>query len=86
MAETTGLVQGVKINPPLQAAFAFIGPSAANNEIFFVLRTDNDSDALGSFKSNIVDGLTTALFGCRTVVVVHAANSAEILGFRIDPV
>ena len=86
MAETSGLVQRVKILPSISAAFIYIGPTSASAQVFYVLRRRDDDDAYGAFLANMVDAFSAAMVALRPVVAIHDTGSAEITAMRIDPV
>ena len=85
MAETTGLVQKLTIIPGISIACAWVGPSPANAEIFYVLREQTEPPESGAFLNNIVDTLATAMVTRREVVVIHGSSGARIDSLRIEP-
>ena len=85
MAETTGLVQRLNIVPGIAIACAWIGPTPANTELFYVLRESGEPPNTGAFLNNMVDALASAMVTRREVVVIHAANDARIDNLRIEP-
>ena len=84
MAETTGLVQKLNIVPSVAMACAWIGPTPANTELFFVLREAAEPANTGAFLNNMTDALASAMVTRREVVVIHAVNDARIDGLRIE--
>jgi hypothetical protein len=82
---TTGIVQKVTIIPGPAIACAWIGPTADNSEIFFVLRDGSESAAEGAFDNSMVDALVAAAVGQRQVVAFHGDQDARITSLRVDP-
>ncbi len=85
MAETKGLVQKLKVTVG-SATFLYVGPSPTNTSLFFIQRTAGDTAEQASVKDDMVAALASAMVARREVVAIHAVNSAEVTGLRIDPV
>lgn len=85
MAETTGLVQKLKMNVGT-ATYVYIGPSPTNTSALFVTRTAGDTAEQASVKDDIVAALASAMVARREVVAIHPDTSSEVTGLRIDPV
>lgn len=83
---TTGVVQKVTVLPGVALACAWVGPTADNSELLYVLRDNNESDAEGAFENSMVDALVAAAVSQRQVVAFHGNNDARITSLRIDPV
>ena len=86
MAETTGLVQQLKVDTTTSIAQALIGPNANNVTALMVQRTAADSREVASSKDDIVNALAAAMVAYREVVAVHGDTDSFITQLRIEPV
>ena len=91
MAETQGLVQKLKWTSGISAVFVYVGPTATNTSLFFIVFAPSDSEDTLGFKRNMVYLLEQAQAGGYEVTVGHDASGAEVqqvlVGtFAISPV
>ncbi len=87
MALVTGFVQQVKYNPMLDTAFVWIGPTRADTALCYIRITDRDNGAAALVKSSMIDGLTAAMLGGRSVTLsTDDDNPSEIESAMIHPV
>jgi hypothetical protein len=84
MAETTGLVQQLKVDTT-GVARTLIGPNVSNVTALMVQRTSGDSREAASGKDDIVNALAAAMVAYREVVAVHGDTDSFITQLRIDP-
>src|SRR5580765_7298137 len=89
MATTKGLVQQVTWTPTKLCAW--VGASVASADLFFVLFSAFDNEALLGFKRNIGRLLAQAKNAGYQVTIEHSDHSGEIVsaglvGFDISPV
>jgi hypothetical protein len=82
----TGLVQQVKINPSLDVAFVWLGPTTSNTVLYYVL-IDRDSDEVeAAIRCSMIDALTAAAFSGHTVTLAtDPSNASSILTVTINP-
>lgn len=85
MAETTGLVQQLKVDTT-GITRTLIGPNVSNVTALMVQRTSGDSREVASAKDNIVNALAAAMVAYREVVAVHGDTDSFVTQLRIDPV
>jgi hypothetical protein len=85
MAETTGLVQQLKVDIS-GVAYAFIGPNQANVTSLAVQRTAGDTREQASVKDDIVAALAAAMVAYRPVTAVHGDTDSLITQLRVEPV
>jgi hypothetical protein len=85
MAETTGLVQQLKVDTS-GIAIALIGPNVNNVTALLVQRVAGDTREQASAKDDIVNALAAAMVAYRQVVAVHGDTDSVITQLRIEPV
>ena len=85
MAETTGLVQQLKVDTTGMTR-TLIGPNVSNVTALLVQRTSADSREVASAKDVITNALAAAMVAYREVVAVHGDTDSFITQLRIDPV
>ena len=85
MAETTGLVQQLKVDTS-GVAVALVGPNVSNVTTLLVQRLGSDSREQASAKDDIINALAAAMVTYREVVAVHGDSDSAITQLRIDPV
>lgn len=84
MASTTGLVQKVKLNYGLSVAWAYIGPTTTNTQLFYVgFNTDGiaffkNEQREAAFLSLMVEQLISGMLNQREVTVYHADGDSLI--------
>ena len=82
MAQTTGLVQRLKITPGLVLAWAYIGPSPNDTTLLKVMqRTDEPTDV--SCRASMAEALSGALASGKQVIATHDDDSAEITVLQV---
>lgn len=82
MAQTTGLVQRLKITPGLVLAWAYIGPSPNDTTLLIVMqRTDEPTDVSG--RASMAEALSGALASGKQVIATHDDNGAEITVLQV---
>ncbi len=85
MAETTGLVQQLKVDIS-GTAYALIGPNQSNVTSLVVQRAAGDTREQASVKDDIVNALAAAMTAYRQVTAVHGDTDSFITQLRVDPV
>lgn len=78
MAQTTGLVQRLKITPPRVLAWAFIGPTPTDTTLLLILQDSNPTPEDAAANASMVDALAYAQVSNREVIVTHGTNDALI--------
>lgn len=87
MALVTGFVQQVKYNPMLDTALVWVGPTRADTVLCYIRITASDNGAGALVKSSMIDGLTAAMLGGRSVTLsTDEDNPSEIESATIHPV
>lgn len=85
MAETTGLVQQLKVDIG-GVSYVLIGPNQSNVTSLVVQRTAGDTREQASVKDDIVNALAAAMVAYRQVTAVHGDTDSFITQLRVDPV
>lgn len=85
MAETTGLVQQLKVDIG-GVSYVLIGPNQSNVTSLTVQRTASDTREQASVKDDIVNALGAAMVAYRQVTAVHGDTDSSITQLRVDPV
>lgn len=89
MATTTGLVHKVKLNYALSVAWAYIGPSATNSQLFFVLFSSEsiaffkNEQREAAFLSLMVEQLISGMLAQREVTVYHGDQDSQITAVEV---
>ncbi len=83
MAQTTGLVQRLKLTSPSVLAWAYVGPTPTNTELLIIMAPAGISAEDAAYRASMADALAAALVGQKQVRVTHGANSAEITAVQI---
>ena len=87
MAEVTGFVQQVKYDPMLEAALVWVGPISADTVLCYVRVTANDDEPTALVKISMIEGLTAAMLGRRSVTLsTDDANPSSIESVAIHPI
>jgi hypothetical protein len=87
MAEVTGFVQQVKYDPMLDTALVWVGPTGADTVLCYVQITGDDDEHTALVKISMIDGLTAAMLGGRSVTLsTDDANPSSIESAAIHPV
>ncbi len=87
MAVVTGFVQQVKYNPMLDAALVWVGPTSADTVLCYIQITAGDDQSTALVKTSMIDGLTAAMLGGRSVTLsTDEDNPSEIESAAIHPV
>lgn len=87
MAVVTGLVHQVKYNPRLDAAFVWVGPTRADTVLCYLQITAGDDDSTALVKASLIDGLTAAMLGGRSVTLsTDEDNPSSIETAVIHPI
>ena len=87
MAELTGFVQQVKYDPTLDATLVWVGPTRADTVLCYVRITAHDDERTALVKGSMIDGLTAAMLGGRSVTLsTDDANPSSIESVAIHPV
>ena len=84
MAQTTGLVQRLKLTPGLVLAWAYIGPSATNTTLLIVMQRTNDPVDIAA-RASMAEALSAALTSGKQVIATHKDNLAEIDVLEVLP-
>ncbi|HEX8113469.1 MAG TPA: hypothetical protein VF516_37320 [Kofleriaceae bacterium] len=83
----TGFVHQVKYNPMLDAAFVWVGPTSADTVLCYIQITVGDDESTALVKSSMIDGLTAAMLGGRSVTLsTDDDNPSAIESAAIHPV
>lgn len=85
MANTTGMVQKLTVDPQSGLCCAWIGPSPTNATVLFVIRKTADTVQVGQLKTAMVDGIVSAHVARREVTATHATGDSEITSLGIGP-
>jgi hypothetical protein len=83
MAQTSGLVQRLKVTSPSVLAWVYIGPAPDDTELLIILAPLGLSAEDAAYRAAMADALGTALVNQRPVVAFHGDNSAEITAVQI---
>ena len=78
MAQTIGPVQRLKVTSPPILAWAYVGPTATNTELFLVVEPNNSGPEDAAAFASMVDALSAAFATRRDVIINHDANQALI--------
>jgi hypothetical protein len=78
MAQTTGLVQRLKVTPPSILAWAYIGPTPTDTHVFLVLQNNDPTPEDAAANASMVDALSYALVSGKEVIVTHGNNDSLI--------
>jgi hypothetical protein len=82
MAQTTGLVQRLKLTPGLVLAWAYIGPSPTDTTLLLVMQRNDDPIDVAAHAS-MAEALSGALASGKEVIATHEANLAEITVLQV---
>jgi hypothetical protein len=85
MAETTGLVQQLKVDTT-GVAYAYVGANLSNVTLLTVQRLAGDTREQASLKDGIVSALAAAMVAYRQVSAVHGDTDSEITELIVEPV
>lgn len=85
MAETTGLVQQLKVDTT-GVAYAYVGANLSNVTLLTVQRLASDTRERASLKDDIVNALSAAMVAYRQVSAVHGDTDSEITELIVEPV
>lgn len=77
MAQTTGLVQRLKVTSPPILAWVYIGPSAVDTDLLLVVQDAAAPPEEAAAQASLVDALSYALVSNLEVIATH--GSADIL-------
>jgi hypothetical protein len=78
MAQTTGLVQRLKVTPPPILAWVYIGPTAADTDLLLILQAAGAPPEEAAFQASMVDALSYALVSSHEVIATHGASDILI--------
>lgn len=82
MAQTTGLVQRLKVTPPPILAWVYIGPSPGDTDLLVILQAHDAPPEEAAFQSSMVDALSSALVSQHEVIATH--GNGDILISTIE--
>lgn len=83
MAQTSGLVQRLKVTPPPILAWVYIGPTPIDTDVLVVFQGFNAGPEDAAFNASLVDALATALVSQKQVIATHGNNDIEISGIEL---
>lgn len=83
MAQTTGLVQRLKITNPPILAWVYIGPAPNNTEFLFIPQPQGLGAEDAAFRGAMVDALSAAMVAQQEVKASHPDESAEITAIEL---
>jgi hypothetical protein len=83
MAETTGLVQRIKIMSETTTC-VWIGPTPNNTEVLLVTNDSSSQDS--GFASTLIQILGAASTNYRQVTAEHGNSDAKITSLRLEPI
>ena len=83
MAQTSGLVQRLKLTNTPVLAWVYIGPSSSDTELLWILEPSGLGPEDAAFRGAMAEALSSALVGEQEVIASHADDGAEITGLEI---
>lgn len=85
MAETRGFVHRLKVTSPGILAWAYIGPSPDDTELFIILAPLALSAEDAAYRASMADALGIALAARTEVAVFHEEDRADITAVHMPP-
>jgi hypothetical protein len=84
MAQTTGLVQRLKLTNGLVLAWAYIGPTSSNTTLLIIKQPTPLSPDEVALRAAMAEALSAALSTRQQVVATHADNDVEITALQVN--